>query len=87
MLNAHEAGRNGPKELAEVKSRLKLAEQLQFRETTQKQPFQEAFEKEKSKLLNEIATLHCLAARTKNQVNKIARWSKFKTHAEAQSRR
>jgi len=43
---------------------------------------QEAFEKGKSKLFNELATLQKRAECSENQADKKAKWSEFKGHAK-----
>jgi hypothetical protein len=82
VLEVRTASEKGPRELAEVKRRLELAEQPRLDETMQKQALREAFETEKNILLNEIVMLRKRAATVKSRLTKWRKRSEFKGRAE-----
>jgi len=79
VLKARIASEKGPRELAEVKRRLELAEQPRVDEIMQKQALQEAFETERNLLLKEIATLQKRATTAKSQASKMAKTVRIQT--------
>jgi predicted RNase H-like nuclease (RuvC/YqgF family) len=78
VLEAQAAAEEGPRELAETRARLEVAEQLRIEETEQKQALRAAFETEKNELLNEIARLEKTATKAENDVERLRTRSEFK---------